>query len=123
MVSRDEGVEIRGQHDLTRLGACLEAGGDVHGVTKRGEVDDRSGPDVADEGRTGAGGYAEREVVDGPGEVEGGQRRLPPVVGAGQPGNEQSHDFVADQLVDEAVVAYEHVRGGAVEPVQTTSEF
>ena len=90
MVVGDEGVEVRCQHDLTRLCVCLQAGTDVDRVTKCGEVDNSSRSDVADEGYARAGGYADGKVVDGDREVDGGQRSLAAIVGSGQSANEQS---------------------------------
>ena len=65
MVGGDECVEVRCQHDLTRLGVCLQAGSDVDRVTKCGEVEHSSRSDVADEGHASAGGYTDGEVEIG----------------------------------------------------------
>jgi hypothetical protein len=100
----------------------LKASTNIDGITQRSEVQYASRSDIADESNTSVGSDTEGQFGDLRGQFESGNRRLASIFGASDTLDEETHHFVANQLVHDAFIVNQHFRSCAIELVQTLGE-
>src|SRR5262245_48926948 len=128
-VGRERGADGLGDQDLARLRLRGQVRGHVDRVAERGELAVETAGHEPDERRPGVDAGAEpeprtslRAVADGREQRLRRLHRLRRVLGPGHERDEESHDLVTDDLVQERVVREQGRGRGLVEPLHHLRE-
>ena len=115
-------VQRSRKHNFAWRRVGLKASTNIDGITQRSEVQYAPRSDIADESDTSVGGDTEGQFGDLGRQFESGNRCLASIFGASDTLDEETHHFVANQLVHNAFVVNQHLRSCAIELVQTLGE-
>ena len=116
-------VQRSRKHNFAWRRVGLKASTNIDGITQRSEVQYAPRSDIADESDTSVGGDTEGQFGDLGRQFESGNRCLASILGASDTLDEETHHFVADQLVHNAFIVNQHLRCCGIELVQALGEL